>query len=159
MTLVCGTLIAPLLTQVGQEMQALTRLRLRVVPVTNRYFGSTVGASGLLTGRDVLLALRGQEAGDVVALPRFMLDAAGKRFLDDLSPADIEAELGVPVVAAETPNELVRILEKGIPASYGATQETITPPPWRLGGFVPTSYYRVRRPRWEHPVALSAKGL
>jgi hypothetical protein len=144
---------------VVEEMAALTGLRARVLPVVNRYFGSTVGASGLLTGQDVLAALEGQRLGDVLALPRFMLDAAGDRFLDDSTPADLEHALGVPVVAAESPRELLRLLEGGIPLSYADTQAKLAPPPWRLAGAEPTPYYRVRRPRWEHPVALTAKAL
>ena len=158
-TIVCGTLIAPVLERLAGEMRALTGIEGRVVPVVNRYFGATVGASGLLTGQDVLATLANKPLGDVLALPRFMLDAAGARFLDDLRPADLEAALGVPVVAAESPRDLVRLLERGVPRSYAETQAVPQPPPWRLSAAGPTAYYRVRRPRWEHPVALTAAGL
>jgi putative radical SAM enzyme (TIGR03279 family) len=100
-TAVCGTLIHPFLAPMLAEMPGV-----ELVPVTNRYFGPSVNVSGLLTARDILDALRGRELGEVVALPRAALDVPGTRFLDDLTPADMERELGRPVAFVETLKDL-----------------------------------------------------
>jgi putative radical SAM enzyme (TIGR03279 family) len=93
-TLVCGTLIAPLLEKKAAELSDMV---IEVVPVENRFFGPTVTVSGLLTGRDVVGALQGRDFGDLVFLPRAMFDAAGEHTLDDMSPAEIGERLGARV--------------------------------------------------------------
>ena len=103
-TLVCGTLIAPLLERKAAE---LSEVAVELVPVENRFFGATVTVSGLLTGRDVIEALRDHDLGDLVFLPRAMFDAAGELTLDDMSPAAIGERLGVRVEVAGTMGEVV----------------------------------------------------
>ena len=53
-TLVCGTLIAPVLQDLAGEWNTLSPAHCSVLPVTNRLFGESVTVSGLLAGRDVL---------------------------------------------------------------------------------------------------------
>jgi putative radical SAM enzyme (TIGR03279 family) len=101
-TAVTGTLIAPYLAPM------LAQLGADLVPVENRYFGSVVNVAGLLTARDILDALKGRQLGDVVAVPRAALDTPGERFLDDMTPAQLEAELGRPVAFVETLKDLIR---------------------------------------------------
>ncbi len=100
-TAVCGTMIAPILGAMVDELPGV-----ELVPVANRYFGPSVTVSGLLTARDILAALRGRELGEVVALPRAALDVPGTRFLDDLTPADVERALGRPVAFVESLKDL-----------------------------------------------------
>jgi putative radical SAM enzyme (TIGR03279 family) len=107
-TVVCGTLIAPLMQQVMGGLAALTGATVEVQPVVNEFFGETVTVSGLLIGRDVIAALGGRRLGDLVLLPRVMFDAAGERTLDDLRLDDIRAALGVRVVVAGTAAELLQ---------------------------------------------------
>lgn len=102
-SLVCGTLIAPVLVSKAAE---LAEVEVKVVPVENRFFGPTVTVSGLLTGQDVVEALQGRDLGDVVFLPRAMFDASGELTLDDMSPAAIEQALGVKIKVAGTMGEV-----------------------------------------------------
>jgi putative radical SAM enzyme (TIGR03279 family) len=106
-TLVCGTLIAPVLERKAAE---LSEVAVEVVPVENRFFGPRVTVSGLLTGQDVVGALRRCDLGDVVFLPRTMFDASGELTLDDMSPAAIGETLGVRVEVAGTMGEVVAFL-------------------------------------------------
>ena len=110
MTLACGTLIAPVLTQLAAEMSALTGIDASVVPVENAFFGPRVTVSGLLTGGDIIETLRGRELGDLVVLPRHALNHAGTLFLDDATPADVSAALSTPVAFASTLSELLRLV-------------------------------------------------
>jgi putative radical SAM enzyme (TIGR03279 family) len=132
-TLVCGTLIAPVLARIVAEWNALSSTRVRLVPVTNRYFGAVTTVSGLLAGQDVVAALRGgssmrapghdlasggeETLGDLVLLPRAMFtgrygsgSSPPGMTLDDLSLADISAQLGVPVEMAGTLTEALATL-------------------------------------------------
>jgi putative radical SAM enzyme (TIGR03279 family) len=106
-TLVCGTLIAPLLESRAAE---LSGVEIEVMPVENRFFGPTVTVSGLLTGRDVVEALRDRNLGDAVFLPRAMFDASGELTLDDVSPAAIGGALGVRVEVAGTMGEVAGLI-------------------------------------------------
>ena len=108
-TLVCGTLIAPVLGEIVAGLNDLSGAGWRLVPVANQFFGEVTTVSGLLTGRDVLSALRGRDLGERVLLPRAMFtgrygagSAPPGTTLDDLHIDDIAAQLGVPVVMAGT---------------------------------------------------------
>ncbi|MBU0495999.1 MAG: DUF512 domain-containing protein [Chloroflexi bacterium] len=111
--LVCGTLVAPTLQRLVDKLGAPWT----VVPVVNRFFGSTVTVSGLLTAADVLDALADVPPGAVVVLPRAMFavrnggrNGGGERTLDDVTLADLEVRLGRPIVVAETLSQVVRSL-------------------------------------------------
>lgn len=107
-TLVCGTLIAPLMRRIARELRERSSAQLEVVSVPNHTFGQTVTVSGLLTGGDVLRALEGQEVGDTVFLPAAMFaesvpdqqEGALPRTLDGLSPSDLARAMGRPVMMA-----------------------------------------------------------
>ncbi len=101
-TVVCGTLIAPLMARLADELEALGGPRVTVRPVVNQFFGPTVTVSGLLTGRDVVAALREQPPDGPLFLPRAMFDTAGERTLDDWTLQVIQDALGAPVIVAES---------------------------------------------------------
>jgi putative radical SAM enzyme (TIGR03279 family) len=111
-TWACGTLIAPVIRQVAAQLMARGNVEAEVVPVVNAFYGETVTVSGLLVGRDVIEALRepGRDLGAGAVLPGAMFDAATRLTLDDLTPADISAALGVPVGLADSPRELLDVM-------------------------------------------------
>lgn len=116
-TLVCGTLIAPVLAQIAQALTRLTGAGIQVLPVINQFFGPVTTVSGLLTGADVVAALKGQSLGELVFLPRAMFTGrygAGASppgvTLDDMSLADLSTQLAVPVEMAGTMTELLAVL-------------------------------------------------
>ena len=108
-------MIAPLLEEIAADFGQLTGLEVEVIPVANEFFGPTVTVSGLLTGRDVIVALQQRtleerDLGDAVFLPRAMFDAAGEVTLYDMTPLKIGARLGARVEIAEAMGELVGLL-------------------------------------------------
>ena len=105
-TLVCGTLIAPVMWQAARTLAEAGGVRMTVAPVVNGLFGERVTVSGLLGGEDVIAALQGCALGDVVCLPRAMLDDAGERTLDDLTVDDLSGRLHRPVIVADQMSEL-----------------------------------------------------
>jgi len=113
-TLVCGALIASVLGGIVNELNGLTGGGFRLTPVVNEFFGAVTTVSGLLTGRDVVDALRGQELGTRVFLPSAMFtgrygagSAPPGMTLDGWMIEDIEAELGLPVAMAGTLSEVL----------------------------------------------------
>ena len=115
--LACGTLVAPVLCRIVEELNAKVGSELRVVAVENRLFGPVTTVSGLLGGQDVLGALTGKRLGEVVLLPRAMFtgrygagSAPPGTTLDDMHISDIAAELGVKVEMAATLTEALAAL-------------------------------------------------
>ena len=106
-TLVTAELITPTFEPIIARLNQVGRLEINLLTVVNETLGRTVTVAGLLTGKDVIAALKalqdsGRDLGEVLFLPQVMLDKKGYggRFLDDMTPADVEKALGIPVVMA-----------------------------------------------------------
>ena len=94
-TFATGMLFAPVLQEALKGWDGA-----EVVAVTNRFFGETITVAGLLTGRDVVVALRDRPLGDVVVLPAAMFGGPEGQTLDGMHPDDVAQALGRPVVLA-----------------------------------------------------------
>ncbi|MDP2984432.1 MAG: DUF512 domain-containing protein [Candidatus Latescibacter sp.] len=100
-TIVTGVSMEPYIELFAERLRNLTDgLDVRVKAVANRFYGESVTVSGLLTGRDIINALRDIEPDEMVLLPPNCLNTEGL-FLDDLSPEDMSRELGVIVRQGE----------------------------------------------------------
>ena len=97
-----GTSAAPFLSHIlRQAREKVPGLQGRVYPIVNRFFGETITVSGLVTGGDLIDQLRGRELGKRLLIPSNMLRAGEQVFLDDVTVADVERELGVSVTAVD----------------------------------------------------------
>ena len=97
-TLVTSTMASRVIEQFAQDLRQIENLEVQVLPVVNQFFGSEVTVAGLLCGQDVLDALLANDnLGDLVLLPRVMLDNEGVRFLDDVTVEDFKSHLPVRV--------------------------------------------------------------
>ncbi len=116
-TLVTSTMARPVIEQFAADLRAVEGLEVQVLPVVNQFFGPEVTVAGLLCGQDVLAALQANEnLGDLVLLPRVMLDNEGTRFLDDITVEEFKQRL--PVRA-----EFVRNAPETIEAIRGLASE------------------------------------
>ena len=70
-------------------------LKIHVFKVANTFFGESITVAGLLTGRDIATQLAGKELGELLLFPENALRADGDLFLDDMSPEELGAQLGV----------------------------------------------------------------
>lgn len=90
---VTGTAVAPVLEQLAKSL-TVKNLQVRIVPVENRHFGSTVNVSGLLTAKDILDTLADMpEAGarQALIIPEPALRAGEDIFLDDMTLQEFAA--------------------------------------------------------------------
>jgi NifB/MoaA-like Fe-S oxidoreductase len=76
-----AAVITPLIESLGRD-------DIRVIPVSNDFFGGNTGVTGLLTGDDVRRTLAAQPQGHRYLLPDVCLSDEG-RFLDGLTIADL----------------------------------------------------------------------
>jgi len=110
-TLVTGAMFGPrlgaLLSGAGLDL-----LGVRVAVVANHFFGSAIGVAGLLTGQDVRRCLATlPDLGRTVLVPAVAVRDGDGVFLDDLTPADLARDLGVPVRVVEpSPSALLGAL-------------------------------------------------
>ncbi|MCR4589970.1 MAG: DUF512 domain-containing protein [Lachnospiraceae bacterium] len=72
-------------------------IRVHYYPVINRFFGEKITVSGLLTGQDIVEALKGKELGSILYLPENLLRANTDVLLDDMTLQDISEHLSIPV--------------------------------------------------------------
>lgn len=83
---------------VEEKLNIIPGLKIKVIPVRNDFFGSSVTVTGLLTGVDMLGALKKQkEIGDLILLPPNGVNQDGL-FLDDMTPQDMEKEFDRKVI-------------------------------------------------------------
>ncbi len=73
----------------------------QVITIRNEFFGESVSVAGLITGQDLIRQLKGKELGERVLISSNMLRDGGDVFLDDYTPAQVEKEIGVPVIPVE----------------------------------------------------------
>ena len=95
--LVTGASMAKYLEDFAQRLSAVTGAGARAVNVRNVFYGDSVTVTGLLTGMDIIAALKGIRPDETVILPPNCLNESGV-FLDDMLPDDIKKTLGVRVV-------------------------------------------------------------
>jgi putative radical SAM enzyme (TIGR03279 family) len=93
-TLVTSIMAHPVIEQFAQDIRQTDNLDVQILPIVNTFFGPEVTVAGLLCGQDVLTVLqKNGNTGDLVLLPRVMLDNEGARFLDDMTVEDFKAQL------------------------------------------------------------------
>ena len=96
-TLVTGRLFFPVLERCAEELNRRTGAKLTVCAAENRFLGKRVTVAGLLSGEDILAALRGKDAGGFVIIPGEALAFDNRLLLDGLTLKDLSRELGLPV--------------------------------------------------------------
>ncbi len=92
-----GVASAPYLAEIVDKAAGKCHTKGRVYPIVNRFFGETITVSGLITGGDLIDQLRGKDLGERLLIPVNMLRHGQDVFLDDVTLAQVEEALGVPV--------------------------------------------------------------
>lgn len=101
-----GKSVLPLLEKLRAAFSGVYNLDLTVQTVENIFFGSEVTVSGLLTGSDLLAALKGKRAVDGVFMSNTVLKDGSNFFLDGFTLLEVEQELGYPVYPLSGPLEM-----------------------------------------------------
>ncbi len=98
LSMATGLLAYPYIKRMTEEMEkAFPGLKIYLYPITNDFFGEKITVSGLLTGQDIAGQLRGRKLGDRLLLPQNMLRSGETVFLDDMTVAELEKTLQVPI--------------------------------------------------------------
>lgn len=96
-TMVTGRLAQKLMEGVRDDLSRLSKVKVRLLPLSNWLFGEEVTVSGLLSGQRILEeVMRSGPCGDVLFLPSNCLNQDG-RFLDDLCLKEMESDLNCQI--------------------------------------------------------------
>jgi putative radical SAM enzyme (TIGR03279 family) len=79
----------------AEAMEAFPHIHAEVIAVKNRFFGGHVTVTGLLTGSDIITALRGRDLKGTLLLCEDMFKKDTELFLDDLTLSDVEKALNI----------------------------------------------------------------
>jgi putative radical SAM enzyme (TIGR03279 family) len=104
---VVGGLVAGALAPVVERLNAVEGLCLHLHGLPSPYWGQEQVVTGLLTGSDLLTGLEGRDLGEELLLPSVMLRQGEAVFLDDLSLADLQERLPVPVRLVQGADDFV----------------------------------------------------
>ncbi|MCF6461369.1 DUF512 domain-containing protein [Clostridium sp. Cult3] len=97
-----GTLAEGFMNHIKSHiMSKFSDLDLKVVPIKNNFFGTTITVSGLITGQDIVEQLEIYDGIDGIIIPKSMLRQDSDVFLDDLTIKDIENKLKVKIIPVE----------------------------------------------------------
>ena len=94
---VVGRLVEEALAPVAARLNAVDGVRLTLFGLPSPYWGQDQVVTGLLTGKDLLEGLEGCDLGDQLLLPGVMLRQGEPVFLDDMTLAELEQHLPVPI--------------------------------------------------------------
>ena len=97
-----GRLAYPVLEAVIAKLHTVCpNKKVDLYEIKNDFFGESITVSGLIVGRDVINQLKGKRLGARLYLPVNMFRSGEEVFLDDVTRAEAEEELGVPVCIQE----------------------------------------------------------
>ena len=104
---ICGTSIATVLKNLAdEEMKLNPNLDVKILPVTNNFFGATVNVSGLLTGGDIIQTLKKfDRPRDKILIPATAIRFGENIFLDDVTLDDMQKNFPAQIVPIATGGE------------------------------------------------------
>ena len=104
-----GVSFYPFLKKFTDKIMEKSNVILDVFPVENRFFGTSITAAGLLTGRDVIKTILDSTDGyEMILVPDVVLNSDDK-FLDDVTLSDIKDALGIYIKKiSSTPEGLIK---------------------------------------------------
>ena len=97
-TIATGVLAAPFIRDEAQAAaKVVPGISCRVISIRNDFFGPRITVAGLITGRDLIAQLKGEDLGEELLISENMLRSGERVFLDDVTVEDVERELKIPV--------------------------------------------------------------
>jgi len=110
LTLVTGVSFGGILKRALEQVRTVEGPRIRLVIAQNGFFGPSVTVAGLLTGQDILRALKGKRLGDLVLIPASSLKDEEDLFLDNMRLEQLEQALSRKVVKVENFSQVITVL-------------------------------------------------
>ncbi|MEM8639643.1 MAG: TIGR03279 family radical SAM protein [Cyanobacteria bacterium P01_G01_bin.54] len=107
-TWVVGNAVEQVFAPLVARLNQVEGLTVKLCPLRSDYWGQAITVTGLLTGQDLLAGLRDRDFGDGILLPTVMLKQGERCFLDDMTVAEVAAELGTEIYPVAGIEQLLR---------------------------------------------------
>ena len=109
---ISGTSISVVLKKLAEEeMRRNKNLDVRILPVTNEFFGEKINVSGLLTGGDIISTLKKNNRNcDKILIPKTALRSGTEIFLDDITVDDLRKNFPAKFQAISSGGEFLKAL-------------------------------------------------
>ncbi|MEG0772246.1 DUF512 domain-containing protein [Clostridium sp.] len=120
-TMVTGTSAYPIIHEVASKiMKVNPKINIDVVKVENDFFGKTITVAGLLTGKDIIEALKNRELGEYIIIPSNVLRRGYELgnteeliLLDDYTVADLKKILNKEIIVCDyTGEDLIDLINQ-----------------------------------------------
>lgn len=96
-TIVTGMSALHIIKDMVNKVNNVFQTDIQVFGVENYFFGKSVTVAGLVTGSDIIKAIKGRELGQRLLIPEVMLRKGQDVFLDDTTVSQLETNAGIPV--------------------------------------------------------------
>jgi putative radical SAM enzyme (TIGR03279 family) len=114
LTWVVGNAVEQAFQPILDRFNQVQGLEVSMVAIASQYWGQTMTVTGLLTGQDILHALKGRALGDAILLPSLMLKHNDTCFLDDMTVADLSHQLQTPILIVGDVEHLIEtVMDEG----------------------------------------------
>ncbi|MEH2406726.1 TIGR03279 family radical SAM protein [Nostoc sp.] len=107
-TWVVGNAVEEAFQPILKRLNFVEGLEVNMRALCSDYWGQTISVTGLLTGHDLLLNLKGQDLGDGILLPNVMLKNGELVFLDDMSIEELAGQLNTKFFSVAGVEDLIK---------------------------------------------------
>ncbi|NJR37575.1 MAG: TIGR03279 family radical SAM protein [Leptolyngbyaceae cyanobacterium CSU_1_4] len=97
LTWVVGNAVEQAFQPIVQRLNQVEGLQVRMAALKSEYWGQQISVTGLITGQDILQALKGEDLGDGILLPSLMLKHDEAKFLDDMTVNELAQQLDTQI--------------------------------------------------------------
>lgn len=106
-TWVVGNAVEQAFQPILRQLNAVAGLEICMQALASDYWGQNISVTGLLTGHDLLLNLKGEDLGEGILLPSVMLKHSELLFLDDMSVEEVARQLDTKIFPVAGIAELI----------------------------------------------------
>ncbi|MEH2324199.1 MAG: TIGR03279 family radical SAM protein [Nostoc sp.] len=107
-TWIVGNAVEKAFQPIFKRLNSVEGLEVNMRALSSDYWGQTISVTGLLTGHDLLLNLKGQDLGDGILLPNVMLKNGELVFLDDMSIEELAGKLNTKIFPVAGVEDLIK---------------------------------------------------
>ncbi|WP_414578730.1 TIGR03279 family radical SAM protein [Anabaena sp. CCY 9402-a] len=107
LTWVVGNAVEKAFQPIVGRLNNVAGLEVNMQALNSNYWGQAISVTGLITGQDLLLNLKGQDLGEGILLPNVMLKHGELVFLDDMSVAEVAQKLNTKILPVAGVEELI----------------------------------------------------
>lgn len=110
LTWVVGNTVEQAFQPILEQLNQVQGLTVEMAALPSEYWGQTMTVTGLLTGHDIIHALKGRDLGDGLLIPTLMLKHGTTQFLDDMTLGTVSETLHCPIYqVGGGPGDLIQV--------------------------------------------------